>query len=129
MSKYFPGALESLFEEQVFCYANVPYRIKSYEQVVGNSRETIDYDRFTAKEIERRVDNIGADGKLVLDSHGNVYYANIVEKLLVPVLSKLSNFAIDGGIWLNTQRPEWNDANNALVGFGHSRSTAGTQRL
>ena len=25
-----------------------------------------------------------------------------------------------GGIWLNTQRPEWNDANNALVGYGLS---------
>ena len=24
------------------------------------------------------------------------------------------------GIWLNTQRPEWNDANNALVGYGAS---------
>jgi hypothetical protein len=27
---------------------------------------------------------------------------------------------VDGGIWLNTQRPEWNDANNALVGSGLS---------
>jgi hypothetical protein len=27
---------------------------------------------------------------------------------------------LDGGIWLNTQRPEWNDANNALVGTGVS---------
>ncbi len=26
----------------------------------------------------------------------------------------------DGGIWMNTQRPEWNDANNALVGRGLS---------
>jgi len=32
----------------------------------------------------------------------------------------LSNFIPDGGIWLNTQRPEWNDANNALVGNGLS---------
>jgi hypothetical protein len=26
----------------------------------------------------------------------------------------------EGGIWMNTQRPEWNDANNALVGKGLS---------
>ena len=38
-------------------------------------------------------------------------------------LSKLSNFIPDGGIWLNTQRPEWNDANNALVGYGVSMVT------
>jgi hypothetical protein len=30
---------------------------------------------------------------------------------------------IDGGIWMNTQRPEWNDANNALVGHGLSMVT------
>ena len=39
------------------------------------------------------------------------------------MLSKLSNFIPEGGIWLNTQRPEWNDANNALVGYGVSMVT------
>jgi hypothetical protein len=41
----------------------------------------------------------------------------------VPLLSKLGNLVVDGGIWLNTQRPEWNDANNALVGQGLSMVT------
>ena len=36
---------------------------------------------------------------------------------------KISNLIPDGGIWLNTQRPEWNDANNALVGYGSSMVT------
>ncbi len=48
---------------------------------------------------------------------------NLLEKLLVPVLSKLGNFVPGGGIWMNTQRPEWNDANNALVGYGLSMVT------
>jgi hypothetical protein len=39
------------------------------------------------------------------------------------MLSKLSNFIPEGGIWMNTQRPEWNDANNALVGYGVSMVT------
>jgi hypothetical protein len=39
------------------------------------------------------------------------------------VLAKISNFIPEGGIWLNTQRPEWNDANNALVGNGVSMVT------
>jgi hypothetical protein len=35
----------------------------------------------------------------------------------------MSNFVPEAGIWLNTQRPEWNDANNALVGNGASMVT------
>ncbi|QEG36424.1 hypothetical protein [Bythopirellula goksoeyrii] len=124
----FPGQIEGLLEDQIFCYANVPYRIRPYEDIVENSSETIDYDRFTAQEIARRVEDLGADGKLVLDAQGDIYYVNLIEKLLVPVLTKLSNFALDGGIWLNTQRPEWNDANNALVGSGLSMVTVGYLR-
>jgi hypothetical protein len=41
----------------------------------------------------------------------------------VTLLSKLSNFVPEAGIWMNTQRPEWNDANNALVGNGASMVT------
>ena len=51
------------------------------------------------------------------------YYVNLTEKLLATMLSKLSNFIPEGGIWMNTQRPEWNDANNALVGYGVSMVT------
>ena len=42
------------------------------------------------------------------------------EKLLLTILAKVVNLVPDGGIWMNTQRPEWNDANNALVGKGLS---------
>jgi hypothetical protein len=38
-------------------------------------------------------------------------------------MAKCSNFIPEAGIWLNTQRPEWNDANNALVGNGVSMVT------
>ena len=43
--------------------------------------------------------------------------------LLLLLLAKLVNLVPDGGIWMNTQRPEWNDANNALVGNGLSMVT------
>ena len=46
-----------------------------------------------------------------------------MEKLLVTLLAKFSNYVPEGGIWMNTQRPEWNDANNALVGYGLSMVT------
>ncbi|MFO7999541.1 MAG: hypothetical protein R6U86_11240 [Bacteroidales bacterium] len=57
-----------------------------------------------------------ADGK-------RIYHVNFLEKILATVLAKLSNFIPGAGIWLNTQRPEWNDANNALVGNGVSMVT------
>jgi len=60
---------------------------------------------------------------LVFNANGQAYMVNLLEKLLVPLLSKLGNLLVDGGIWLNTQRPEWNDANNALVGQGLSMVT------
>jgi len=107
----------------VFGYANVPYRIKSFESLLENAKSTVVYDDEAAHRIEQRVAEKGADGKLLLDADGEVYQVNLAEKLLVPLLSKLSNFVIDGGIWLNTQRPEWNDANNALVGHGLSMVT------
>ena len=44
--------------------------------------------------------------------------SRLAEKLLTLLLAKLVNFVPEGGIWMNTQRPEWNDANNALVGKG-----------
>ena len=123
-----PETLESLFGREIFCYADVPYRIRSYEEILRDSRVTIDYDEKLARRIDERVRTMGADGKLLPGADGAVYHVNLLEKLLVPVLSKLSNFVPDGGIWMNTQRPEWNDANNALVGDGLSVVTVGYLR-
>ena len=66
---------------------------------------------------------IGADARLLPDLKGDVYRVNLAEKILVTLLAKLGNFIPEAGIWLNTQRPEWNDANNALVGNGASMVT------
>ena len=118
-----PDGLSALLHRPIFCYANVPYRIKPFDELVQDPKSTVLFDEELARVIEQRVAAIGADGKLVLDNDGKVYRVNLLEKLLVPLLSKLSNLVVDGGIWLNTQRPEWNDANNALVGNGLSMVT------
>ncbi|MEW6981823.1 hypothetical protein AAD001_04140 [Colwelliaceae bacterium 6471] len=121
LSKEFhPEKLSELLRQPLFSYANVPYRIKPFNALVKNAKSTVTYDEDLALRIEDRVSKIGADGKLILDSNGEVYQVNLLEKLMVPLLCKLGNLVIDGGIWLNTQRPEWNDANNALVGQGVS---------
>ena len=66
---------------------------------------------------------MGADGALLTDQSGQIYQVNFIEKMLAALLAKMSNFIPEGGIWMNTQRPEWNDANNALVGNGVSMVT------
>lgn len=120
---YWPDRLSSLLHRDIFSYANVPYRIKPLADLLRNAKDTVVYDEALAEQIEARVADLGADGKLLLDASGQVYRVTLLEKLIVPLLSKLSNLVIDGGIWLNTQRPEWNDANNALVGQGLSMVT------
>ncbi|MFT5897959.1 MAG: hypothetical protein ACI97K_000598 [Glaciecola sp.] len=122
-NNFHPGKLASLLDKPVYSYANVPYRIKGLDDIIDSPKDTVWYDNKVAEEIERKLETLGADAKLVLDAQGQVYQVSLVEKLMVPLLTKLSNLVIDGGIWLNTQRPEWNDANNALVGQGLSMVT------
>lgn len=121
--QFHPQKLSNMLKQPIFSYANVPYRLKSFEDTIANAKDTVLYDEQCAQKIEQQVHDLGADGKLILDEKGQVYQVNLLEKLLVPLLSKLGNLVVDGGIWLNTQRPEWNDANNALVGQGVSMVT------
>ncbi|MEP5765169.1 MAG: hypothetical protein ABJ308_11265 [Halieaceae bacterium] len=120
---FHPARLGELLHQPIYSYANVPYRIKSFAALLADAKSTVEYDQDKAQRIEQRVAELGADGKLLLDANGQVYQVTLLEKLLVPLLGKLGNLVIDGGIWLNTQRPEWNDANNALVGHGLSMVT------
>ncbi len=118
-----PGSLESWFDQELFVYANVPYRIKSYEAIVANPKDTIDFDHEADESIRALREKEGGDGALLKDEKSRIYHVNFVEKTLATLLAKLSNFIPEGGIWMNTQRPEWNDANNALVGNGVSMVT------
>lgn len=114
------GRLEALLTQAAFSYADVPYRIKPYASLLQDPRNTIDFDWKAQAAIEKRVRESGLDGKLVHAPNGQVLHVSLTEKLLGLLLAKLVNFVPEGGIWMNTQRPEWNDANNALVGNGLS---------
>ena len=122
-ARYVPGAIERLLGVARFSYADVPYRIRPYDELLLDPKATILYDDTAAARTAARVEEVGGDGKLVWSIDGSVHMITLAEKLLVPALAKLSNFVPDGGIWMNTQRPEWNDANNALVGHGLSMVT------
>jgi hypothetical protein len=121
--RYLPGELERLLDRPWFAYVDVPYRIVPYHEIVTDPKATIRFDEAAADRTARRVEEVGQDGKLLWGADGDVYLVTLLEKLLVPALAKLSNYIPAGGIWMNTQRPEWNDANNALVGYGVSMVT------
>lgn len=121
--KYFPGQLSKQFNEEQFVYANVPYKIKSYQEILENAKDTIEFDEELDRKIKENIKNFGSDAALLFTQKEDIHTVNFIEKILATVLAKLSNFIPGAGIWMNTQRPEWNDANNALVGNGVSMVT------
>ncbi len=123
MEAFRPGEISAWMDAPLFSFADVPYRLKRHDEIVEDPRNSIRFDFEHAKAIDRRVRKLGADGRLLTAPDGSVYHATFAEKLLVPVLAKLGQLVLDGGIWMNTQRPEWNDANNALAGYGLSMVT------
>lgn len=123
--QYFPGVLAGKLNVADYVYTDVPYRIRSWEELVKNPSNSIRFDEERHDELLGRAEVLGNDGKLLRTSTGEIVTATLTEKLLVPVLTKLANLAPGGGVWMNTQRPEWNDANNALAGWGLSLVTVG----
>ena len=124
LSKEFnPEALKRLSDENIFTYANVPYKIKEYNEILNNPRDTIEFDAELDRKLKLEEELYGSDTKFLKKSDYSLVQVNLVEKLLLTLLIKISNFVPGGGIWMNTQRPEWNDANNALAGYGISMVT------
>src|ERR1017187_2629155 len=123
LERHEEATLHEFLTRKIFSYANVPYRIKPYDQLLANPKQTVDFDPAQNELTGRRVQSKGSDGKLIWDAAGQIHLVNLTEKMLILLLAKISNFVPEAGIWLNTQRPEWNDANNALVGNGASMVT------
>ncbi len=123
IEKHQPGKLASYLDKEWFVYAAVPYIIKPYDQILKNPKDTIAFDLQWDQSIRKRRSENGADGALLTDGSKAIYHVNFLEKILATTLAKISNFIPEAGIWLSTQRPEWNDANNALVGNGVSMVT------
>ncbi len=121
--RHYPGELEAMLRDPRFVFADVPYDIKPYLELLADPRDSIVYNADREQGIAARVEAIGFDGRYVTDRSGEISRANLTEKLLVPLLAKVANFVHGAGFWMNTQRPEWNDANNALAGFGVSMVT------
>ena len=118
-----PVALRQLLGMREFAFANVPYRFKSYSDIVRDPKNTITFDQAAHEHIFAQLPTYGQDARLVMGIDQQPLLVTFTEKLLITLLTKLSNFIPEAGIWMNTLRPEWNDANNALVGNGASMVT------
>jgi len=122
--RFWPGELAAVLPTPRYAAAVVPYRIANFDDLVRDPRHSIAFDHALHARLTERASAIGSDGRLLADAAGNTVLFSLAEKLLVPALVKMSNLVPGGGVWLNTQRPEWNDANNALAGWGLSVVTA-----
>jgi hypothetical protein len=115
-----PALLPDLWDRALFSFADVPYRIRDHEQRVARPKATIVFDDKADAHTRSRAERIGSDGLRVCDDNEQPVLATLAEKLATIILAKAASLVPGGGLWLNTQRPEWNDANNALVGQGLS---------
>lgn len=118
-----PGLLSRWLNQSCFVYAHVPYRIKTYPEILKNPKDTILFSHREDVSVRQRMAESGSDAALLTNREGAIHTVNFTEKLLAMLLAKVINLVPGGGIWMNTQRPEWNDANNALVGNGLSMVT------
>ena len=118
--RFHPGRLDALLDRPIFTSADVPYRIAPFAEIVADPVNTITFDADADARARARAATRGGDGLLRTGADGVLERVTLADKLLNLLAAKLVNLVPGGGIWMNTQRPEWNDANNALVGHGVS---------
>ncbi len=109
-------------------HADVPYRLARWREALDGSAPMVVFDGEAHARTVDRVGRLGGDGRLRLDAEERPVRASLLEKLLLIIAAKTVNLVPGHGVWMNTQRPEWNDANNALVGRGVSLVTAAQLR-
>ncbi len=118
-----PALLPGWWDCALFSFADVPYRLRPHAEQIAEPKSTVRFDEEAHARAMARAQRIGSDGRLVCDDADRPVRATLAEKLATIVLAKAARLVPGGGLWLNTQRPEWNDANNALVGQGLSLVT------
>jgi hypothetical protein len=115
-----PAWLADAWDRGLFSFADVPYRLKPHAEQTAAPKDTVRFDEAAHARAHQRAAQVGSDGLLVCDDSGLPVLGTLGEKLATIVLAKAGSLVPGGGLWLHTQRPEWNDANNALVGNGLS---------
>ncbi|MBE6353675.1 hypothetical protein [Treponema sp.] len=114
------ASLLSSLDESIYSSANIPYHLKSYAEICRDPRASISFQKELSDRLVKESRTYGTDAKLIRSINGEVSLISLTAKILQIVIAKTANLVPGGGIWMNTQRPEWNDANNALAGYGLS---------
>ena len=117
------GHLSREWNLALLSFADVPYRLKPFAAQRDHPKSTIEFDDEAHRAAHARAAALGTDGLRVCDAEGLPVLATLGEKLAILLLAKAGTLVPGGGLWLHTQRPEWNDANNALAGNGLSLVT------
>lgn len=115
-----PGSMKSALADRRYVFADVPYLLDGWEGTLEDPRHTVEFDEERHKRLMKRKESLGGDGLLLRGDDGELVRAGLLEKLLIPTVAKLGQLVPGGGIWMSNQKPEWNDANNALAGTGLS---------
>ena len=56
IENHYPNKLANYFNQDLFVYANVPYKIKSYKDILKNPKDTIEFDdEFDEKIDQKRI--------------------------------------------------------------------------
>lgn len=114
------GELLSMMSERIFSTADIPYRLKGYNEILSDPRHSLRFDNAIDSAVRAREKEFGTDARSIVEWDGSLQLTTLSTKLIQLILAKVLNHIPGAGIWMNTQRPEWNDANNALAGYGTS---------
>ena len=122
-----PGALAAGLGELGYAYAGSRTGSPA-SATLDDPRESIVFDKALHRTLMARAPRPGRGREAAGRRAGRGPARLAVREAARPAARKLTNLVPDGGTWLNTQRPEWNDANNALAGWGLSVVTVAAMR-
>lgn len=103
--KHYPGTLTHLFEKEIFVYANVPYKIKTYDDILKNPKDTIVFDSKLDHHIQQKRQKLGADGALMTDAKENIYKVNFWKKFWQPYWQKCPILFPKQAFWWTRNAP------------------------
>lgn len=86
-----PGQLAARLDTPAYPFANVPYRIKPYKEILKNPKDTIVFDGPLSDRLKKEMAVKGVDAAYLKGADGKTVKASLLEKVLVSLLAKLSN--------------------------------------
>jgi hypothetical protein len=87
-AKIRPDRLAERLNTPAYVFADVPYRLKSWANIVADPRDTVEFDVERNEKLMALREKVGADGLLLRNSSGELVRATLTEKLLIPATRK-----------------------------------------